>query len=65
VELSVALELGASSIIFSGPGKTIQELALAAQHPDRVLILLDSIGEAKRLTSVLEKSRPACPLGCA
>ncbi|WP_286822127.1 diaminopimelate decarboxylase family protein [Desulfobacter sp. UBA2225] len=63
VELSVALELGASSIIFSGPGKTIQELALAAQHPDRVLILLDSIGEAKRLTSVLEKKQTRMPVG--
>lgn len=63
VELSVALELGASSIIFSGPGKTIQELALAAQHPDRVLILLDSIGEAKRLTSVLEEKQTRMPVG--
>ncbi|WP_289023430.1 alanine racemase [Desulfobacter postgatei] len=63
VELSIALELGASSIIFSGPGKTIQELALAAQHPDRVVILLDSIGEAKRLTSVLEEKQTRMPVG--
>ena len=63
VELSVALELGASSIIFSGPGKTTQELALAARYPDRVVILLDSIGEAKRLASVLEKKQTRMPAG--
>ena len=32
VELSVALELGASSIIFSGPGKTIQELDVITSY---------------------------------
>ncbi|WP_020589875.1 diaminopimelate decarboxylase family protein [Desulfobacter curvatus] len=63
VELSVALELGASSIIFSGPGKTIPELALAARHPDRVVILLDSIGEAKRLASVLKERQTRMPVG--
>ena len=63
VELSVALELGASSIIFSGPGKTIQELALASRHPDRVIILLDSIGEARRLASVLEEKQMRIPVG--
>jgi diaminopimelate decarboxylase len=63
VELSVALELGASSIIFSGPGKTTQELALAARYPDRVMILLDSIGEARRLASVLEEKQMRMPVG--
>ena len=63
VELSVALELGAQSIIFSGPGKTIPELELAARHPDRVVILLDSVGEAKRLASVLEKRQTRMPVG--
>ncbi|WP_321495150.1 alanine racemase [uncultured Desulfobacter sp.] len=63
VELSVALDLGASSIIFSGPGKTIQELELAARYPDRVVILLDSIGEARRLASVLEEKNVRMPVG--
>jgi diaminopimelate decarboxylase len=63
VELAVALELGASSVIFSGPGKTIPELELAARHPDRVVILLDSIGEAKRLASVLEAKQTRMPVG--
>src|SRR6056297_3276655 len=63
VELSVALELGASSIIFSGPGKTIQELTLAARYPDRVIILLDSIGEARRLASVLGEKQMRMPVG--
>ena len=63
VELSAALELGASSIIFSGPGKTVRELELAARHPDRVVILLDSMGEAERLAGVLEEKQTRMPVG--
>ncbi|MBN2705554.1 MAG: alanine racemase, partial [Deltaproteobacteria bacterium] len=49
VELGLALELGAREIIFSGPGKTDQELDLALAHADRTTILLDSFGELERL----------------
>ena len=42
LELEMALALEATDIVFSGPGKTAEELTLAAAHPDRVTILLDS-----------------------
>jgi diaminopimelate decarboxylase len=56
-ELSAALELGATDIIFSGPGKTDLELALALAHPDRVTLLVDSIGECRRLMALLEQRK--------
>jgi diaminopimelate decarboxylase len=52
VELEMALRLGAGRIIFSGPGKTEDELRLAVRHADRVTVLLDSFGELQRLESV-------------
>ena len=48
-ELEMALGLGASDMVFSGPGKTLQELRLAVSHADRVVILMDSFGELARL----------------
>jgi diaminopimelate decarboxylase len=48
-ELDLALRLGAEDLIFSGPGKTGEELALAAEHSRRVTVLLDGFGELERL----------------
>jgi diaminopimelate decarboxylase len=60
-ELAAALELGAADIIFSGPGKTDDELAMALAHPDRVTLLVDSTGECRRLMALLEKRKqPLC-----
>ncbi len=59
LELEAALALDAQDIVFSGPGKTAAELTLAAAHPDRVTILLDSFGELRRLNAVaLHLDRP-------
>jgi diaminopimelate decarboxylase len=52
LELDMALDLGAGDIIFSGPGKTEQELRLAASHSDRVVVLIDSFGELQRLETI-------------
>ena len=49
LELEMALELGAEDIVFSGPGKTLDELRLAMAHSDRVTVLMDSFGELERL----------------
>jgi diaminopimelate decarboxylase len=58
-ELEMALELDAREIIFSGPGKTDQELRLAATHGDRVVVLMDSFGELRRLTAIAaEENQP-------
>ncbi|MBI9075215.1 MAG: alanine racemase [Desulfatibacillum sp.] len=49
VEVETALSLGASNIIFSGPGKTAKELSLAVANSSRVTVLMDSPGELERL----------------
>lgn len=49
VELQQAVELGATELLFSGPGKTNEELELTLGHTDRVTILIDSFGELARL----------------
>ena len=49
VELQQAIDLGAPDLIFSGPGKTNDELQLALQFADRVTILIDSFSELSRL----------------
>jgi len=52
LELETALDYGAKSIVFSGPGKRQDELQLAVTHADSVTILLDSFGELERLEQV-------------
>jgi len=63
MELSAALDTGAEDIIFSGPGKTVSELSLAAAHPDRVTLLLDSFGELDRLGPLVRPDRGVLKLG--
>jgi len=48
-ELQLAIELEAPDIVFSGPGKTVDELALAVYHANRVTVLIDSFTELRRL----------------
>jgi diaminopimelate decarboxylase len=55
LELQAALGYGAGQIIFSGPGKTESELALATDNSDRVMVLLDSFGELERLEDAAAK----------
>lgn len=52
LELETALAIGARDIVFSGPGKTMNELQLAVANADRVLILIDSFGELSRLEDI-------------
>ena len=56
-ELQLALDCGANDIVFSGPGKTMDELALAVTNQDRVTVLIDSFGELDRLDSVASKAK--------
>ena len=51
-ELEIALNLGANDIVFSGPGKTDQELSLATIHAEKVIFLIDSFGELHRLNKI-------------
>lgn len=54
MELSLALGLGCQHVIFSGPGKTDEELRLAVSNRERVTILLDSAGELDRLSALIK-----------
>jgi len=54
-ELEQAIELGAKKIIFNGPGKTDEELTLAILNSEKVIVLMDSIGEFVRLEGIAQK----------
>ncbi len=60
-ELATALSLNCRDILFSGPGKTGEELVLASKNRDRVTLLLDSVGELQRLADVLSRERRRDP----
>jgi len=49
LELQTALDVGAEVIIFSGPGKIDDELAMALDHSERVILMLDSPTELRRI----------------
>lgn len=57
LELSMALELGARDIVFSGPGKTEAELSLAVANNDKVVVLMDSVGELGRLSKIAARNQ--------
>jgi len=52
LELKMALDVNAENIVFSGPGKTADELSLAVAHPGRVTVLIDSFVELQRLEAL-------------
>lgn len=52
LELKMALDLGARDIVFSGPGKTREELQMVVTNSDRVTLLIDSFGELNRLQEI-------------
>lgn len=52
LELQTALGCGAKEIIFSGPGKQIDELKLAVKNYESVTVLLDSFGELAKLEQI-------------
>lgn len=51
-ELRRAMEHGPGGLLFSGPGKTLEELRLACTMAQRVTVLIDSFGELDRLEEV-------------
>ncbi|MDY6881086.1 MAG: alanine racemase [Thermodesulfobacteriota bacterium] len=52
LELEMGLDLDSHDMVFSGPGKTNQELDLATQHAEDVVVLIDSFGELYRLENI-------------
>jgi len=57
-ELQLALELGFGTILFSSPGKTREELELALQHPNRVILIVDNLSELKRIIDLARAMAP-------
>lgn len=57
-ELQLALKLGFERIIFTGPGKTSEELELAVRNAGRVVINIDNQAEIERLREVLKRIKP-------
>jgi len=62
-ELKLALGSGAKDIVFSGPGKTQDELRLALKNRRRVSILIDSFGELDRLELAAARSKSSIRAG--
>ena len=62
-ELDLALSCGSREIIFTGPGKTGEELLLAAQNASRVTVLLDSFAELARLERVASEAQSVVTAG--
>ncbi|MBN1930479.1 MAG: decarboxylase [Desulfobacterales bacterium] len=56
-ELAKALNLGCKSIIFSGPGKTNEELELVIRNYESITILIDSINEFQRLSALVKQTQ--------
>jgi diaminopimelate decarboxylase len=54
-EVSMALETGCREILFSGPGKTDEELMLALKNRHRLTLLVDSFGELGRLSKLIRR----------
>jgi diaminopimelate decarboxylase len=55
MELAKALSLDCQQIIFSGPGKTDEELRFAVEHRSKVTLLMDSFGELQRVSEILKQ----------
>lgn len=62
-ELLSALEHEGCPILFSGPAKSADDLALALEHAERVTVQLDSFGELARLSAAAERAGRAIRAG--
>lgn len=61
-ELHLALRTDSKKILFSGPGKTDEELLLALNNCDRVILLIDCFNELSRLADILQNIKPGLNL---
>lgn len=56
-ELKLALKLGFKKIIFTGPGKSVEELRLAIENKDRVIINVDNTDEFDRVIGLIDDGK--------
>jgi diaminopimelate decarboxylase len=60
-ELQLGLRLGFERILFSGPGKSKEELTLAVENGDRVTVIIDNMDELlvlREMTCGLDRTMP-------
>lgn len=62
-ELMIGIENGAKDMLFTGPGKTNDELALAVKYNKIVTINFDSFGCLKRLAAIAAKNKKTVRAG--
>ena len=62
-ELQLAIKNGVKKMIFTGPGKTDAELALAIKHRQKLIINLDSFTELRRLGQMLRRQKKTMRAG--
>lgn len=56
-ELQLALKLGFKKIIFTGPGKSLEELNLAIKNNDKVIVNIDNTDELDRIVRLIRNKR--------
>lgn len=56
-ELRLALKLGFARIIFTGPGKSEEEIIIALKNCDRVIVNIDNEDELKRLNRLIKRTK--------
>jgi diaminopimelate decarboxylase len=62
-ELKMSLDLGAEDILFTGPGKTSNELILAVENSEKVTILIDSFHELHALEKIAASKKALIKAG--
>jgi len=61
-ELQLALKLGFERILFSGPGKSLEELKCALKERKRVIVNIDNFDEIHRLKTLAGDKKSSRPL---
>ncbi len=56
-ELRMALDTDSKKILFSGPGKTDEELLFALENSKRTILLIDNFNELYRLGELVKKTK--------
>ncbi len=62
-ELKLAIKAKAKYIVFSGPGKTDDELKLALKYRTRVIVHVDNFNELRRLAAICKKAKKKITIG--
>ncbi len=62
-ELKLAIKAKAKYIVFSGPGKTDDELKLALKYRTKVIVHVDNFNELRRLAALCKKAKKKMTIG--